>query len=323
MSDLASQATDRADDTAEAVESTPQNVDAPESETDSNSTDRLVPGAKTIASGEARTDDLLGELARAMHQAATSQYERMNAELETRRVEQVEAIAMRAASEVERLKSRSETDVDSIEAWARAETEKIGQERTRRMAARREQLSTELGRQDTIREREVSAVDSAIKSYRTDIDRFFGRMEREHDPAAIAKVAATMPTLPPLAQIANDARRVATAEFAEQEASAEIVAPAADTPVQDTEQPVAELTEEEVEPVVPPSEARLMGVMDPDSTRSDAAPSREWAQPAAVSVAAGSPESEAHEEVQPRVGSTLLRTVRAIRPMSDHKDRER
>src|SRR6266540_5865075 len=91
-------------------------------------------------SAEPEHDDLLGELARAMHTAATSQYERMNAELERRRGEQVEAINARAGSEAENVKSGSAADIETIDAWAKAETEKIKLERLRRIDARREQL---------------------------------------------------------------------------------------------------------------------------------------------------------------------------------------
>jgi hypothetical protein len=72
-----------------------------------------------------------------------------------------------------------------------------------------------------------------------------------------------------------------------------------------------------------------MAVMDPDAARPDAAHpdadgSRPWEAPYAVSVAAGSipAEAPAEPEAPSRVGSTLLRTVRAIRPMGgDRHDR--
>ena len=48
--------------------------------------------------------DLLSELAQAMHAAATSRLERVNAELERIHIEQVEAIAARDTAEVETLR---------------------------------------------------------------------------------------------------------------------------------------------------------------------------------------------------------------------------
>lgn len=271
------------------------------------SKDRVVAGAVAIASGDPPSQDLLGELARAMHAAATSQYERMNAELERRRAEQVETIANRASSDVERLKAASETDIAAIDSWAKAETERVELERIRRIEARREQLQGQLTRQDTIREREVFAVEAAIDAHRSEIDLFFGRMEREHDPAAIAKVASTMPGVPPLAQIADDARSKASAEFAEFEA--ELEASTSSLPATP-----------EADPEVTVTETRLMAVMDPEATQNHADASKDWAQPAVVSVAAGAPTEGSDADGGSKVGSTLLRTVRAIRPLSEHKE---
>jgi hypothetical protein len=323
MADLASEPTELAKDIPTTDGNEGVDEDAPLATADASTADkppavetpsapqknRAVPGAVAIASGDPPSQDLLGELARAMHAAATSQYERMNAELERRRAEQVETIAGRAASDVERLKSSSQTDIAAIDSWAKAETERIELERIRRIDARREQLQAQLGRQDTIREREVFAVEAAIDAHRSEIDLFFGRMERELDPAAIAKVASTMPALPPLAKIADDARTRASAEFAELET--EVDAPTGGLPATPDADPEATVTE-----------TRLMAVMDPAATQTEnhADPSQDWAQPAAVSVAAGAATPAGPDEGGSKVGSTLLRTVRAIRPLSDHKE---
>ncbi len=272
-----------------------------------------APTAAASASIIEPTDgDLLSELARAMHLAATAQYERMNAELERRRTEQVDAIAARAGSEAEQLKAGSEADISAIDAWAKAESEKIKLERLRRIDARREQLSAQLERQATTREREILAIEAAIDAHRTEIDQFFGRMERETDPAAIARVASTLPVFPSLAEIGERARGGSAAEFAALETAAEALAsePAGASVATDPEATI--------------SESRLMAVMDPDATHPDAEGSRPWEAPYAVSVAAGSipAGAPAGPEAPSRVGSTLLRTVRAIRPMSgDRHDR--
>ena len=284
---------------------------------------RAVATARTVASGDPPTGDLLDELARAMHAAATAQYERLNAELERRRAAQVDVIATRAATDVEHLKVASESDIEAIDAWAKAEMEKISLERVRRIDARRAELAAQLDRQETIRQREVFAIEAAIDAHRAEIDRFFGRMEREHDPAAIAQVAATMPALPALDKIADEAREAASKEFAADadgaptEAAVDAVPTAESTGVEASDAEAAVI------------ESRLMAVMDPEATASqrEADPSREWAQPMAVSVAAGStgnPAEAATAEADSgsKVGSTLLRTVRAIRPLGDHKDRD-
>lgn len=279
---------------------------------------------------EQQHGDLLGEFARAMHLAATSQYQRINAELERRREEQVEAIAARAGAEVENLKAGSEADIGAIDAWARTETEKIKLERLRRIDTRREQLTSQLERQDTIKEREVAAIQGAIDAHRTEMDLFFGRMERETDPATIALVASTIPPFPQLADIAETARRTATAEFAGTETTAETAipdgaissaAPASEPAGTEASPATADLETNAPEAVV--TESRLMAVMDPEATRTeDGQPAHPWDAPSVVSVAAGTGDetSGAEPEAPSRVGSTLLRTVRAIRPMTDRHD---
>ena len=315
MADLASQPTDLADETTDttiAAEAAP----APTAET--------VEPADGNAPGN---DDLLGELARAMHAAATSQYERMNAELERRRTEQVEAIAARAASDTEHLKTSTEGDIGAIDAWAKSETEKIKQERTRRIDARREQLASQIERQDTIRQREIFAIEVAIDGHRSEIDQFFGRMERESDPTAIARVASSLPPFPSLAEIADEARLSATAEFEGLDRD-DAVEPAPETAASEATTAgyaASSLSADDDMPDATVSESRLMAVMDPDATRgegaSDASP---WEAPYAVSVAAGSgatdTEATSDSDAHGRVGSTLLRTVRAIRPMAAEKD---
>lgn len=249
-------------------------------------------------------DDFLGELARAMHTAAETQYERMTAELERRRAEEVDAIAARASSEVEKLKAGSEADIGDIDAWAKAETEKIKLARLRRIDARRERLASQLERHETIKAREVSAVEVAIDAHRTEIDAFFGRMERESDPATIARVAATLPPFPPLAKIAEEAMRGTDAEYASVDEETE-PAPAADDLGADSNV----------------SESRLKAVMDPTASRgADGETARPWeAEPYAISEAAG-PRVADETEPPARVGASLLRAIPSIRPMAGRRD---
>lgn len=335
MADLASPPTDLANETGDAA-----------------ATDPIMAGPNG--------DDvnLLGELARAMHAAATSQYQRLNADLERRRTEQVAAITDRASTGTENLKAGSEADIGAIDVWAKTETEKIKLERLRRIDARREQLAAELGREETIKEREVFAIEVAIDAHRNEMDLFFGRLERETDPSAIARVASTMPAFPSLGDIAEQARRSATAEFATIEgqtapaptaiASVEMVDPeaaagaieaSADAAVTDDTTAVAALdapagaestgaetgvgdaTAVDIEPAAAVSESRLKAVMDPSAAHGEGEPTQPWEQPHAVSVAAGS--GLAEEEPAPMsVGSTLLRTVRSIRPMAGRHDKD-
>jgi hypothetical protein len=318
---MADQASDPNDP---AIDPTGGNATAEPSSANPAEAATAVAGAAGIEPGH---DDLLGEFARAMHVAATSQYERMNAELERRRTVQIEASAARASAEVDNVKATSEADIGAIDAWARAETEKIKLERLRRIDARREELAGQLERQDTIKEREVAAIQVAIDAHRSEIDLFFGRMERETDPATIALVASTIPPFPQLAEVAEAARRSAIAEFGDTA-----------TPETGTATPGVQATPSAtVEPLAEPgdadatlstaapevvTESRLKAVMDPTASQSEkGASQRPWEAPSVVSVAAGSDDAApAPEEAPSRVGSTLLRTVRAIRPMTDRHD---
>jgi len=256
---------------------------------------------------EPGNDDLLGELARAMHHAATSQYERMTAELERRRTLELAAIEGRAGAAIESLKGASEADIGAIDAWAKSEAEKVKLERLRRIDARREQLANELLHRESLKEREVSAIEAALGAHREEVDGFFGRLERETDPAAIARVASTPPVFPRLGEIAEEAGRTKASGETE---------PAAG---EDTQlEPVAASIESDPDAAV--SESRLMAVMHPDAPESPDAP-RPWEAPHAVTVAAGTIAADAATPAEPasRVGSTLLRTVRAIRPMSGER----
>jgi len=341
MADQASTPTDVAGEAGDAVAT----AEAPDLTIEGQSD---APGADalTTAVPDGGDGDLLNELARAMHVAATSQYQRLNADLERRRGELAEAIAARASAETENLKAESQADIGAVDAWAKAEAEKVKLERLRRIDARREQLAAQLERQETIREREVAAIEVAIDAYRNDVDLFFGRMERETDPSEIARVAASMPPFPSLADVAEQARRGASAEFASLEGDvdastaettptvmttaeiADTTEPAADgastldaAANADTEADTEGAPDADLEPATAVSESRLMAVMDPGASRAKGDTMPRWEAPYAVSVAAGTGPAEV-EPAPMSVGSTLLRTVRSIRPMAGRHDKD-
>jgi hypothetical protein len=275
-------------------------------------------------------DDLLSELARAMQAAAAARRLRMNSELESLRSEQVEAIAARASSEVDLLKAGSEADIGSIDAWATAEAERIRLERLRRIDARREQLASQLGRQESIRTREVIAVEVAIEGHRSEIDSFFGRIEHEVDPAAIARFAAVPPQLPPLAEIAAEARRSAAAEFANldrQAASGQVtLKPAPD------ETGAGETGAGDTRPLTLIAAGAARGVdgngapwvSEPYAVTVAAGPPVvHEPEPASAPSAAAAPSTPSPQAEPPAgLGSTLLRTVRSIRPLAGRQDSE-
>jgi hypothetical protein len=255
--------------------------------------------------------DLMRELAQAMHTAIESQYEKLNAELEERRAAQVQAIAVRASAESEQLKTDSQVAIKSIDAWAKSENDLIKRERQRRIDARRERLASQLDLQETIKGRQVFAVEVAIDAHRSEVDALFDEMGREWDPVAIVRILSDLPEFPSLTGVIEEAGRVAAAEYASLSESAE---PATDD--LDAESRVIR--------------ARLMAVMDPDATRTpDGETARPWDERQAVGVAAG-PQTEgpdvaerdvAEQVAEPaalraRVGGPLIRSIPSTRPMA-------
>jgi len=278
------------------------------------------------------TPDLLDELARAMHDAAQTQFARMTANLERRRLRQVEAIVARASTETEDLKAELDADMRAIDGWAKAETEKIKLERMARIDARCDEHADMLQRETTIKEREIFAIEVAIDAHREELETFFTDLGRASDPARIASVAAAMPPLPPLGEIAEDARRAANSEFAPRDRADEARArPAADNGAD-------------------VSEARLMAVMDPPGAAAeapelgrpwDSVDARPWEQDALAEVEPtetllDTEPTEASQTTQPSerpevslpsaapeaqpasTGSTLLRAIASFRPMASN-----
>lgn len=158
--------------------------------------------------------DLLTELARAMHDAADLQFARITADLERQRIRQVESIVARATFDTDDVKAELDADTRAIDAWAKAETEKIKLERMRRIDARRDEHAAKVEREATIKEREILAVEVAIDNHLAELNSFFAEIKQSTDPGRIASMAATKPASPALDEIAGDARRSAGAELA-------------------------------------------------------------------------------------------------------------
>lgn len=127
---------------------------------------------------------------------------------------EVESIAARATVETDDLKAELDADTRAIDAWAKAEAEKIKLERVRRIDARRHEHAAKVEREATFKEREMLAVESAIDGHLGGLKDFFAELHRTTDPGRIASLAATLPAPPALGAIAEAARRSASAEFA-------------------------------------------------------------------------------------------------------------
>ena len=250
-----------------------------------------------------------------MHAAAESQRLRMVDELERHRSVQVDAIKVRSGAESEQLKKTTKDDIGEIDAWAKTATELVAAERVRRIDARRDRLQAELLRQDVIVQREVIAIEGAVEAHRAELDAFFRLLEREEDPAGIARMASSMPSLPSLLEAADAAKRQAASEFSPLDEPT-----ATATGDDDTADDATEVTN-----------SRLMAVMAPGASSGGGANgARPWehaqqavAVPAeggattadAADANEGAPESnelKASVVVETR---PLLRTIPSTRPM--------
>jgi hypothetical protein len=167
------------------------------------------PGAYALAAeieGDERSDGgtFLTDLAKAMQTTAAAEQARDTEITEQRRKAHLDAIRAREAIEAEDLRELAKDDVKGIDAWSDGEIKRIKLERERRIASRREQLQIRLEEHRAVVSREVDAVEAAVATYRTEIERFFFRLGSETDPVEIARQAGTRPAFPALEQIGPD-----------------------------------------------------------------------------------------------------------------------
>ena len=148
--------------------------------------------------------NFLADLAKAMQSTAAAEQARNAEGTEQKRQAHIDAIRAREALEAEELRELAKDDVKGIDAWSDGEIKRVKLERERRIAARREQLQIRLEEHRTVVGREVDAVESAVASYRAEIDEYFRRLEGETDPVAIARYAGNRPAFPDLEQIGPD-----------------------------------------------------------------------------------------------------------------------
>jgi len=167
------------------------------------------PGAYALAAeidGDERGDGgtFLTDLAKAMQTTAAAEQARDSETTEQRRKAHLDSIRAREAIEAEDLRELAKDDVKGIDAWSDGEIKRIKLERERRIASRREQLQIRLEEHRAVVSREVDAVEAAVATYRTEIERFFFRLGSETDPVEIARQAGTRPAFPALEQIGPD-----------------------------------------------------------------------------------------------------------------------
>jgi hypothetical protein len=192
-------------------------------------------------------------------------------------------IRAREALEAEELRELAKEDVKGIDAWSEGEIKRIKLERERRIASRREQLQIRLEEHRAVVAREVAAVEAAVATYRAEIEQFFGRLEAETDPVAIARQAGNQPQFPDLDRIGPDDAPVGTdygyvvsasvSDEAPPEAASEAPEAASEAPeaVSETSETPSEAMAEAASDEEPHddqgagSAGEMVGVMDPDA----------------------------------------------------------
>jgi hypothetical protein len=300
------------------------------------STDIPASDDSTVAAAaDATTDDssaFLADLARVMQAAAGAERVRISEDSERRRTAHLELIRARETSGADELRVVAEGDVKAIDSWADTEIERIQSERERRTVSRRAELSQRLEDHRLLIGREVDAVEAAIAAYRTEVEAYFGRLDAEADPVAIAQAAGSRPTFPDLDTIGPDGAPVdmagpATDEGAAADATDDDAPPATGDSglvgVMETDVAAgsAELSGEGVEPRDQPVEATadtIEGGSDAETAAGVEPPS--GVEPVAGVVVGAEPGQSVETTAQsnvvaPRSSAALLRAVPTARPM--------
>lgn len=270
----------------------------------------------------------LAEIARAMQSAAGAEHIRIAEDTERRRQAQVDQIRARQAAESDRMRELAGEDKKAIDRWADGETARIQRERERRTTELNADLETSLSEHRSRIDLEIEGVETAIATYRADVEVFFERLDRETDPLLIAQQAARRPVFPTLVAAAEtpvlpsaDVRdpEAATAEAEGAPAEAPVAAESASA-----EAPAAGPDDgSEGADTASATDPALVGVMDPQAP-AEAAES--WAAPetSPEPVPAGALDDadqrgEALEAVEPVTAASapgsLLQSIPVHRPM--------
>jgi hypothetical protein len=281
-----------------------------ESEAEDQATSDDAAAAQASADGE-----FLAELARAMQATVAVQRVRIVDDAEQRRQAHVEQVRAREAAEADRMRELAAEDMKAIESWADGERKRIQLERHRRVAELHEDLDQSLAEHRSKIDREIEGVETAIASYRAEVEAFFNGLDNETDVVAIAQQASWRPTFPNLGLVAESVA-VQTADTATTENST------TDEPPPGSADGAAGASIGDGEPVV-------VGVMDPEAP---AEPAESWTssherEPETVAAEAsgdldGREADDPAEPVTTTAGAnhnavgSLFESVQVLRPMA-------
>jgi hypothetical protein len=281
--------------------------------------------------GEADLDDrtkFLSDLARVMQTTVAGEQSRNTEATDARLKAHLDSIRAREALVAEELRELAKDDVKGIDAWSEGEIKRIKLERERRIASRREQLQIRLEEHRAVIAREVAAVDAAVAGYREQMDEFFGRLELETDPVAIASYAGTQPIFPDLTSIGiDDVQPIAEAQ-PEQPADYGYVVNAApvveeqvveEQVVQEAahEEPVQELQPEEVSQPEPVEQQHVADEPQPMEQPQVDAEQPQAAEPLAEQAVAEQPVAEQPVAEQPQAEQPVAEQPQVETPVQE------
>jgi len=235
------------------------------------------PSPAPAASHPSVVPSFLAELTRAMQAAAEQMRAHIDADVADDAAEEIERAHVRGSIEADELRRLADEDIDGIDAWLAAETERVRGEAARRTDERRTELASHLAKHDSIIAAEVDGVEAAVRDYRTTLDTFFAELKDADDPSELARRAGSLPAPPDLESARGAARADAVARFANGGSeSRDTTEPGEDMPAEavaaetTAPEPAPTETVPEPEPAVaaaipaPPSDEGVgLGVMNP------------------------------------------------------------
>ena len=167
-----------------------------------------IPVVSQAPSPEARPNEFLAGLTRAMRTAAEAEREQIVARFDDQAREFMAAIRDRSAEQADDLRRQADDDIEGIHSWSERELARIREETERRIERRRTRLDEELDGNTAAADRQVEHVEAKVASFDQEMERFFEGLLAEEDPARFAALAASLPVPPSLET--EDVRAAAT-----------------------------------------------------------------------------------------------------------------
>jgi hypothetical protein len=147
-----------------------------------------------------RENPLVAGLVKAMREAALASRAETTSRVQSEATARVEAIRAESTEGAAALRKQVDDDIATFRDWSKSEMARIRQETEQRIEARREEAIAENKRHLDGVERLVDQVQMTVAAFESDMDRFFGELLAENDPARLAALAEQAPDPPDLAE---------------------------------------------------------------------------------------------------------------------------